>query len=239
MKKAAKLMSEEEKLIAEAVEYVKLHKAEIVDQVLSYGEYRPSDNPVAVFMAGTPGAGKTEIAESLIELFVNEPIRIDADELRELIPGYDGSNSHIVQTAASIAVDKILDTVLSKHLPFILDATFAVGKAGVNIKRAVRKGYDTQIYFVYQDPVEAWKFTKIREQREGRFVPKEAFINAYANSRKNVQKVKQEFGDMVTLRLIIKNYSTGEHKVYDMIDSVEKYLPKPYNEEELKELLND
>jgi len=227
-----------DELKTEAVEYVRRHKKEIVGRVLDANRYQPADKPVAVFMAGTPGAGKTEIAKNLIELFTYEPVRIDADDLRGLIPGYDGQNSHLVQTAASLAVDYVLDAALNKHLPFILDATFAVGKATVNIKRAIRREYDTQIYFVYQDPVQAWHFTKIREQKEGRFVPQEAFINAYFKSRENVQAVKREFGDTVTLRLITRNYSTGENRVFDDVDDIDKYLPKLYTEDELKGLLD-
>lgn len=230
-------MADEQDLAAQAVAFVKKHQKELVHEVLGSAPVS-TDQPVAVFMAGIPGAGKTEVAKSLLGLFEHEPIRIDADELRAFIPGYTGTNSSVVQSAASIAVDKVLDAVYAKHLPFILDATFAVGKATMNIKRALRKGYETQIYFVYQDPAQAWQFTKVREHKEGRKVPKEAFIHAYFGSRENVRKVKEEFGKAVTLRLIIRNFATGKYEVHDNIDDIDKHLPKLYNEDELKGMLN-
>jgi UDP-N-acetylglucosamine kinase len=96
-----------------------------------------------------------------------------------------------------------------------------------------------QIYFVYQDPLDAWEFTKIRERKEGRRVPKDAFINAYFASRQNIKQVKDELGDAVLLTLIIKNYTTGERKVLDNVDSIEKYIPKIYNKDELEGMIND
>lgn len=227
------------KLTAEAVEYVKQNKKLFIKHVVQQYGGGISDKPVAIFMAGTPGAGKTEIAKSLLGLFEYTPVRIDADEFRDLIPGYTGANSEIVQGAASLAVEKAIDAVIDKKIPFILDATFAIGKATMNIKRAYRHNYETQIYFVYQDPVSAWEFTKRREAKEGRRVPKEVFINAYFASRENVKTVKDEFGDNIILRVIIKNYITGEHKTYDNVSSIEEILPKLYNKDELGEMLHD
>lgn len=189
-------------------------------------------------MAGTPGAGKTEIANSLIDIFDHRPVHIDADDFRTLIPGYTGSNSELVQAAASIAVDKAMDAVVNQGIPFILDGTFAVGKAVANIKRAYRHGYDTQIYFIYQDPIEAWNFTQIREQKEGRRVPKEAFVHAYFTSRENVEEVMSELGDQITLHLIIKNYQTGAHETHANVLTLADILPKLYTKEKLMELLS-
>lgn len=227
----------DEKLAKEAIDFVKANKQLFINAVCD-GALR-NEHPIAVFMAGTPGAGKTEIAKSLIELFDIEPCRIDADDFRELIPGYTGDNSRIVQAAASLAVDKVQDVVLDKHFSFILDGTFAIGKSIVNIKRAIRKDFEVQIYFVYQDPQEAWAFTKIREEKEGRHVPKETFINAYYESRNNVKAVKGEFGDQVTLRVIIKSYKNQTYDIYDDVQDLDKVLPNLYNKDELREVLND
>jgi UDP-N-acetylglucosamine kinase len=76
-----------------------------------------TQTPAASFMAGTPGAGKTEFSKRLIENFSVKPLRIDTDELREKIPGYTGANSKVVQGAASVALDRILDRVLKDRLP--------------------------------------------------------------------------------------------------------------------------
>jgi predicted ABC-type ATPase len=229
----------ETELAAQAVEFVKKNKKQFISHVIDQYVGDTGDRPVAIFMAGTPGAGKTEIAKSLLALFEYIPVRIDADEFRDLIPGYTGANSEIVQGAASLAVEKAMDAVIDKQIPFILDATFAIGKATANIKRAYRHEYETQICFVYQDPISAWEFTKRREKKEGRRVPKDVFINAYFASRENVKAVKKEFGDKILLRVIIKNYTTNTHKTYDNVQDIEAILPKLYNKDELGEMLHD
>lgn len=223
-------------LVQQSIDFVRQNKQIFFDAVC--GNAIPSDNPIAAFMAGTPGAGKTEMAKNIMGFFDVEPCRIDADEFRALIPGYNGTNSSVVQPAASMAVDKVLDRVLDKNYPFILDGTFAIGKSVMNIKRALRRGFDVHIYFVYQDPKEAWDFTKIREISEGRVVPIETFIDAYFKSRENVRKVKEEFGDNVLLHVIVKSYNKSEEEVYNDVDDLDKILPILYNKDELKEILN-
>lgn len=222
----------------DAINFVKANKQTFIQHVINQYDGNKPSNPIAVFMAGTPGAGKTEIANSLTDIFDHRPVHIDADDFRSLIPGYTGSNSELVQAAASIAVDKAMDAVVKKDIPFILDGTFAVGKAVANIKRSFRHGYDTQIYFIYQDPIEAWKFTQIRERKEGRRVPKDAFIHAYFSSRENVEAVMSELGHEITLHVIIKNYQTGTHKTYADALTLADILPKVYTKEKLMELLS-
>lgn len=228
---------DESQLTKDAIDFVKANREMFINHVCE--DAMPTESPIAVFMAGTPGAGKTEVAKSIISLFDIEPCRIDADEFRELMPGYTGHNSHIVQPAAALAVDKVQDVVLSKRYSFILDGTFAIGKSVMNIKRAIRKAFEVQIYFVYQDPKEAWEFTKIREEKEGRHVPKNVFINAYYESRNNVQLVKKEFGDQITLHVIVKSYSKQTQKTYTNVNSLDDVLPNLYNKEELGKELND
>lgn len=220
----------------ELVDFVKANKQLFVDAVCQNAQ--PSDNPIAVFMAGTPGAGKTEVAKSIMEFFETAPCRIDADDFRPLIPGYTGTNSDIVQPAASLAVDKVLDVVLAKKYSFILDGTFAINKSIMNIKRALRKGFEVHIYFIYQAPVEAWEFTKIRELAEGRSVPITVFVDAYYNSRANVSEVKAEFGNDVLLQVITKSYNENKETVYSDVQDLDKVLPKLYNKDELIRKLN-
>jgi len=223
-------------LTQESIDYVKTNKQLFVDAVCQ--DATSSDNPIAVFMAGTPGAGKTEVAKSIMEFFETAPCRIDADDFRGLIPGYNGKNSDTVQPAAALAVDKVLDVVLTKKFSFILDGTFAINKSIMNIKRALRKGFEVHIYFIYQDPVEAWEFTKIRERAEGRSVPISVFVDAYYNSRLNVSKVKSEFGNDILLQVITKSYNEDKETVHSDVLDLDKVLPKLYNKDELIRKLN-
>jgi UDP-N-acetylglucosamine kinase len=228
----------------DAINYIKKNQKALIEKYASLSVYSPSDNPWAFFMAGCPGAGKTEISKSIIflnkEIDVNTKIvRIDADEIREfLVPFYKGCNSDEVQRAASLGVQKIFDSVKKHHQNFILDGTFAHYEVSrQNILRCVDSGMRVGIFYVYQDPLIAWEFTKIREKKEGRSVPKTAFIEAYFNAKENVNKIKAEFGKKVTVELIIKDYKNGVEKVVFSIDKIDSFIKNEYNAESLEKLL--
>jgi UDP-N-acetylglucosamine kinase len=114
-------MSDDEKQLQKnALEFVKKNKKLLFADLVGDRIFDDTSQRVAIFMAGTPGAGKTEVAQSLEPLFSVPPLRIDADEFRSRIPGYNGTNSHVIQSAASVAVDKILDQVYGSAIHLFL-----------------------------------------------------------------------------------------------------------------------
>ena len=141
----------------DSLQYAKENKKEIISSVIDGKE--KEEEKTAIFMAGSPGAGKTEAAQSLTVLNSNLCV-IDADKFRVLFPGYVGNNSDEFQRGSSLLVDAALDLVLKKGYSFILDATFATSKVKQNIERALKKNYNVLVYYVYQDPFIAWDFTK-------------------------------------------------------------------------------
>ena len=94
----------------EAILFAKQHKIEISRRLTDPILFPPSDSPVTIFMAGSPGAGKTEYSKNLLDLVSKNskyhPVRIDSDELRSEIPGYTGNNSSHVQGAVSILLSQ-------------------------------------------------------------------------------------------------------------------------------------
>lgn len=222
--------------INESLIYAKAHKNEFVKNLIMNKSI--SEHKLAIFMAGSPGAGKSEVATSLIELIDHNLVRIDADEFRIAFPGYKGDNSSDFQKGSSWLVDHSFTFLLKQGYSFILDGTFAISKASKNIERAIGRDYDVTIYYVYQDPIIAWQFTKAREDKEGRVVPKERFINAYFKSRENIKEVKEMFGDKVELNIVMKDYQNNITEIHFDTDNVGLLLPDIYTIEELEEKLN-
>jgi hypothetical protein len=146
------LTEEERALENSAFEFIKVNKQELIKKFADPLKYQPVNSPVSLFMAGSPGAGKTEISKSLIGKFIDIPIRIDADEIRQMCPLYTGSNAHIFQKAANKGVNILFDHAIHKKLNLILDGTFAYAYAEENIKRSINKGRVVELWFVYQDP---------------------------------------------------------------------------------------
>jgi len=235
-------MDEEDKLAQEAINYIKSKKNEIIEKFASPSVFLSAKIPISVFMAGSPGAGKTEFSKGLLASFEKKDqkkvIHIDADNIRDILPGYNGKNSYIFQGACSIGVDKLYDSVLKNKQNFILDGTFAnFEKAHINIERSLRRERGVSIIYLYQEPLVAWDFTKKREKLDGRYMPKEAFITQLFAAKANVNKVKKIFGNKVQIYLIEKDYKTGLIKTKFNIDSIDNYISINYSEDELKRQL--
>ncbi len=228
----------EEHVAEDAIQYIKKHKKDIIRKFANPEIYPMAKNPVSVFMAGSPGAGKTEMSKSLVELFEIPTVRIDADEIRNEIPVYTGKNSAVVQGAASIGVEKIIDSCFKKGQSFILDGLLAdFDKAKNNIERCLEKGRIVIIFYIYQDPKIAWEFTQKREKLEGRNIPKEAFVHGFIYSRSVVQKLKDEYGKSIQLHVIEKDFHNGNKEVWADVKDIDKYIKKRYSVQTLKELL--
>ena len=100
------LNEEEQKVHKEAVEFAKKNKKDLAKKLTDRDIYIVEESPVSVFMAGSPGAGKTEASKALLEEFDSKIIRLDIDNLRDLIPGYQGGNAHLFQGGANILLEK-------------------------------------------------------------------------------------------------------------------------------------
>ncbi len=232
----------EDKVSDKAFEYIKQNKKKLIKKYFSEKTPMPKEQTsLAIFMAGSPGAGKTEFSENFLDILSPELkktfVRIDADEIREFLPKnlYNGKNSDEVQRAAVKGVEILFDYASKKNFNFILDGTFTnLGVCMKNMKRMISKPYrNIRIFFIYQEPLTAWEFTKQREALDGRRVYKKNFIKAFFESQKNVDFIKAEFPS-ITVDLAIKNLNhVGLEKYYINVKSIEKLLEKGYNEKNL------
>lgn len=230
-------MTDAESQIAEdAIAAARLLKKPISRELCDKTVYPPDPAPVSVFMAGSPGAGKTESSQNLIARLVHghAVLRIDADELRSRFQAYDGSNSHLFQAATSILADAVHDCALESRQNFVFDGTLSkLDKARQNIERSLKRDRLVQIIYVYQDPLQAWRFVKAREARDGRHIPREAFIEQYFLARENVNILKAEFGNRIKVDLIVKNMDGSNFEYHGNIEKVDRYIPELYSKEDL------
>jgi adenylylsulfate kinase-like enzyme len=233
-------MNEEEtKLSEDAKRYIRSNKKLLIEKFANLENFPSDSQPVSVFMAGSPGAGKTEFSKRLISTLGDDTVRIDADEIRSLIPQYIGSNSYVVQEACTIGVNKIHDFCLDHNQSLILDGTFSIFEiANTNVSRSISRNRLVTIYYLFQDPLVAWEYTKKREALERRNVPKEVFVNALFGAIVNVNKIKHIYEKAVELNVVIKGKDYTLDKFELNVDNVEPYIKLSYNKEELVNLLN-
>lgn len=224
--------------VAKAKEIKKTFAREFTDTSL----YLPEKYPVSVFMAGSPGAGKTESSIEIInsELFKNSNVlRIDSDEFRQEFENYDGRNSHLFQGATSILVEKILDMAFDNQQSFLLDGTLTnYEKAKDNIKRSLKKERYVLILYVYQEPHLAWNFVQKREELEGRRIAPEVFISQYFTARDVVNRLKAEFGADVHVDLLLKNNDNSNRTTFFNVQAVDLHIPERFTQTELERILN-
>lgn len=235
-------MTEEDSQIRKiAEEYARDNKKRIAKEITSILVYPSEINPVSVFMAGSPGAGKTESSKWLISKLShgneNGILRIDTDDLRKFFTGYTGDNSSLFQSATSIIAEKIHDCAISNNQSFIFDGTFSkISIARKNIQRSIGHNRPIQILYVYQDPLQAWDFVKQRALIDGRHVPKEAFIEQYFNARITVNEIKKEFPE-VKVYLLIKNIDGSTQEYRENVDNIDNYVKEGYTVATLNDML--
>lgn len=232
-------MKSDAEISREAVEYVKSHKQELLDKFCS--GYLPQSKPVSIFMAGSPGAGKTEFSKALIELipeYKNSIVRIDPDEIRLWLPQYIPGRAELFQEAVSAGVSKLHDYVKSKFISFLLDGTFSnLERARTNIQLSLDKKYAVKIQYVFQPPEIAWQFTQEREKVEGRNIKRESFILQYLNSQETVAIIKEEFGAKVEVDLIERDVLKNTYNFEFNVDNIDSYLSKKYSKSDLESLI--
>jgi hypothetical protein len=235
----------DEDVKATAIEFAKKNKNRLAKEFTDTAKYPPAKQAVSVFMAGSPGAGKTEYSKNFINFLENTTgrslVRIDSDDIRSLMPEYIGSNSHLFQGATSLVVEKIHDLVLHQNQDFILDGTMAkYDKALNNIKRSIIKNRMVFIFYLYQDPKIAWEFTKAREKIENRNIPKTAFIEQFFGAKETIEQLLKYFDDKITVFLVNKNFkdNTVKNNIKVMPNSrIDDYLVISYTKDELIETL--
>lgn len=225
-------MRESEKGIqSTALEHARGIKKRFAKAMTDKSVYPSEASPVSVFMAGSPGAGKTEASKALIERFDNQVIRIDADDYRDEFrdQGYTGDNSWLFQPAVSVLVEKIHDFAINQKQSFILDGTLTnYDKAKLNIERSIRKGRTVHILYVYQDPVRAWEFVKAREVVEGRMIPVQRFMQQYFEARDCVNRLKRHFGSNIQVDLLIQDRDNRLSKYKANIRDVDSHVIEKY-----------
>ncbi|MFD1008935.1 zeta toxin family protein [Oceanisphaera ostreae] len=225
-----------EKAIVAAKKMKKVIAKKMVDHL-------PKEDPAdSIFMAGSPGAGKTETARFLITSFQErdgvEFVHIENDELRKEFEDYDGLNSPLFQTPATLLVEAIHDRALRRNVSFILDSTLSsFEKAKSNIERSLKRGRNVYIIFVYQEPTQAWQLVKARETVEGRRVPKEVFVEQFIESQRVVSELKKIFKDQINIMFIEKNIDGHNEAHHANVSDIDALLSKKYNRESLEAIV--
>lgn len=209
-----------------------------------FEDYPPSQSNLAFFMAGIPGAGKTEFAENTINSVTPKLIPIEHDKLVEYIDGYKPENYYAFRKAGSVLVTRVLDECLKNKYGFIFDGTLSHEHGYKNIQKALKAGYFVQVVYIIQSAKVAWELTKDRELVKKRAIEKDGFIATCNKINASLSSVFKRFKNHEGFGMWIfnKNGRASIGKATTIIYSqeigsaaeVEKALQVTYNTNELE-----
>jgi hypothetical protein len=72
-----------------------------------------------------------------------------------------------------------------------------------------------------------------REEVEGRHIPKNAFIEQLFQARENVNEIKSEFGEKITVMLLKRNINSNNSKHELNIKNIDNYIYIAYTKDKL------
>lgn len=227
-----------------AVIFAKANRTRIARELACLNRYPGEKYPVSVFMAGSPGAGKTEVSKSFIQLMEargSTALRIDPDDFRAYFPEYTGRNSSLFQRAVTVMVERTVDLVYQQCQSFLLDGTLAnLDVARKNIQRALdKKNRSAEVIYVYQKPELAWEFVLARETVEGRNIPCKEFIRQFYASKATVCQLKGEFQERLQVDVLIKDTdgSDADIGINLSAEEIDELVRPPYHPDQLEQIL--
>lgn len=216
--------------------------------VASFVGEHPRSDKLAFFLAGIPGAGKTELAKGLQGSPNGDLIVIEHDQLVEHIDSYAPEDYYEFRTAGSTLVTKLFEHCLKNGYSFIFDGTLSHDKGYKNIKKALSHGYSVVVLYVHQDINSAWKLTQDRELVKKRGIRRDGFIDTCTKITTSLQKIFTTFSDNphFAFWIVKKNGSPGTENsdlvFYDHMDhetgnkaAIEQILAEEYNVSEIKD----
>ncbi len=209
----------------------------------------PRIDKLAFFMAGIPGAGKTELAKGLQGSPHGDHIVIEHDQLVENIAGYTPENYYNFRTAGSTLVTKLFEHCLNNGYSFIFDGTLSHENGYKNIKKSLDKGFSVIVLYVHQDIESAWKLTQDRELVKKRAIQRNGFIDTCQKITANLRKIFAAFQEspQFAFWIVNKNGSPGTENsqliFYDRMDPasgdkavVEQVLNEEYNVDRIEKI---
>lgn len=206
----------------------------------------PRSDKLAFFMAGIPGAGKTELAKGLQGSPLGDFTVIEHDQLVEHIKGYKPEYYYDFRKAGSTLVTKLFEHCLKNGYSFIFDGTLSHDNGYKNIKKTLDNGFKVIVVYVHQDIVSAWKLTQDRELVKKRAIERTGFIDTCQKITLSLRKIFAAFkGDAnFAFWIVKKNGAPGmensEIIFYDNIegasdkDAIEIVLNEDYNVKQLE-----
>ena len=154
------------------------------------------DEPIAILMGGSPASGKSTFLRKYAPYLLKEEIlKVDADEIRSMLPEYKGYNA----TQTHLETKDIVNTLLSDKtigIPckydIIYDGTMNSTKSYLPLITLLKSlGYKIFIVYIDKVPEEVVKKRALeRYKKSGRFVPMEVIDDFFGKGKVALEELK-------------------------------------------------
>ena len=143
---------------------------------------KPGQKPSVVFAGGRGGSGKSWFWGKEGPVKKDNYIYINSDDIKEMLPEYEGWNAGLLHEEASDIVEDLDARAHRFGLNVIHDATLKTEK---NVRKLHEKyieaGYEVSGYYMFASPLTAATRAIKRFDRTGRFVPPQYSLSSLTN----------------------------------------------------------
>lgn len=197
--------------------------------------------PLAVVMAGVPGAGKTEFLDSLEENANTSFVRVDLDQIVTVYPEYTPKTYAQFRSGANGILAHSIDELRRGRYNMMIDGTFSgTSEASIrNIEKLLKAKYEVVMYYMYDDAETAWNYTKLREIETERGIDLNGFIESCRNVPINLSAARAKFNEDNFELFVVKQKELRDKDYNVLTDDIEidEIIKEGYNIDKLKEIL--
>lgn len=173
-----------------------LHK-KIVDTFKKNKPCIVNRQPIAILTGGAPASGKSTFIKKYVDLDPNKVYHIDADEVRAMLPEYEGWNASQTHLETSDIVTKLIDTIGQPcEFDLIYDGTMnRADKYTDLVDKLHNLGYKVFIIYISIPKEVSIERSRERYKSMGRYVPKEVIDKVYSSGLTAFEDVAKNMAD--------------------------------------------
>ena len=174
--------------------------------------------PIAILMGGSPASGKSTFLRKYAPYLLKEEIlKVDADEIRAMLPEYKGWNA----TSTHLETKDIVNTLLSDRtigIPckydVIYDGTMNNTKSYIPLIKLLKDlGYKIFIVYIDRVPEEVVKKRALeRYKKSGRFVPEAVIDDFFTRGKAALNELKSKADGYMIIDGSDGNYTVIEQE---------------------------
>ena len=173
-----------------------LHK-KIVDTFKKNKPCIVNRQPIAILTGGAPASGKSTFIKKYVDLDPNKVYHVDADEVRAMLPEYEGWNASQTHLETSDIVTKLIDTIGQPcEFDLIYDGTMnRADKYTDLVDKLHNLGYKVFIIYISIPKEVSIERSRERYKSMGRYVPKEVIDKVYSTGLTAFEDVAKNMAD--------------------------------------------